>query len=204
MLKKSSKIFLLVSNLNTATNVGSQAAITQIRRARSLISPAHSSLDLRKQWYCRSTPGVWGASTLTPARGFPPLLHLHAFLHRQGEQTLASRRMDISPHYASVYWPTQVSSSYYSAPETDHSESTGDFLIHRCEVHSSWNALILCCALLSRSCSDTLPVHLMLTWKARLFFEISWFEYSWNYPNTVAPFHLFHAFCLLCHCKWFR
>ena len=34
MLKKTSKIVLLVSDLNTVTNAGSQAAITQIRRAR--------------------------------------------------------------------------------------------------------------------------------------------------------------------------
>ena len=141
MLKKTSKIFLLVSDPNTATNTGSQAAITQIRRAKSLISPVCSSLDLRKQWYCPSTPRMWGSSTLTPAHGFPPFLYLHAFLHRQGEQTLAPRRMDISPHYASVYWPTQVSSPYYSALETHHSESTRDFLICRCEVHSSWKRL---------------------------------------------------------------
>ena len=137
MLKKTSKIFLLVSDLNTVTNAGSQAAITQIRRARLwFLQPAlvwiSENSDIAPQPpECEKPPP-------SPLHmGF----HLHAFHHRQGEQMLAPRRMDISPHYASVYWPTQVSSPYYSAPETDHSESTKDSLTSRCEVHSSWKRL---------------------------------------------------------------
>lgn len=204
MLKKTSKIFLPVSDLNTATNAGSQAAITQIRRARSLISPVHSSLDLRKQWYCPSTPRMWGASTLSPAHGFPPVLYLHAFLHRQGEQTLAPRRMDISSHYASVYWPTQVSSLYYSALETHQSESTRDFLICSCEVHSSWKrlwsygVLLVVAAVTPRWCSYADLKCEVILWDQLIWIFLELPVYS----GSVS--YLFHTFCLLCDYKWFR